>query len=96
MKRASKLGLALSSTLMALALTACGGGGDGPPPDPLLSGTSVPTSATTGSSGATSFVASLAATRTEGTEPIEIGGDEVVLATDDTAEPAATDIDAGS
>jgi hypothetical protein len=75
------LGLAAGVLLLA----ACGGGGGGGNNDPLVSGTDVPTSATTSSAGAFAFGQSVAATSDNSAEPLVLG--DAVLATSETDEP---------
>ena len=82
------LGAGCAAGLVTVGLVACGGG-DGVQAtlDPLFAGTDVPTSATTSSDAALAFVASLAAGSGDSAEPIAVG--DAVLASSDTAEPAA-------
>jgi len=76
------LGLAVAASL----LSACGGGGGSPAgADPFVSGTEVPLSATTSSSGALAFVKTVAASSDNSAEPIVVG--DAVLAVSDTDEP---------
>lgn len=82
--------LALATGLMLLA--ACGGGGgDGAPPPAggggpdVVTGTQVPTSATTSSAGAFAFANATASASDNTAEPIEVGA--AVLATSETDEP---------
>ena len=76
----------------ALLLAACGGGGGGDSgvmavTDPNVTGTDVPTSATTNSAAAFAFVKIVAASPNDSAEPIRVG--DVTLATSDMAEPEA-------
>lgn len=70
-----------------LLLTACGGGGggDGGAFAPVAPGSQVPLSATASADGAFDFVASVAANRDDGAEPLVLG--DAVLATSETDEP---------
>jgi hypothetical protein len=79
--------------LLALFLSACGSSGydeaPAPPPtpvDPPVAGTQVPTSATTSSLGATSFVRTTSNAGDDAAEPLEVG--TAVLASSETDEPA--------
>lgn len=76
---------------LAALLAACGGGGVGGiaevPSEPLVSGTDVPVSATTSSSGAIAFVRSVIGMTSETADPLVLG--DAVLATSDTDEPEA-------
>jgi len=74
----------------AALLAACGGGGGGseamaPAPPPTVAGTDVPVSATQDPKAAFDFVASVAATKSENTDPLIVG--DATLATTDTDEP---------
>jgi hypothetical protein len=87
--RKSLMLAAATSAGAALLLAACGGGGGGGDPvptDPLVSGTDVPTSATTSSAGAFAFVSSVAASPNETGEPLVVGN--ATLATSETDEPS--------
>lgn len=81
-------GLLLAAS--ALILAACGGGGGGSPAptDPVASGSDIPTSATTSSAGAFTYVNSLASSSDNTAEPVVVG--DVTLATSDTDEPDAS------
>lgn len=79
----ARTGLSLAAG--ALLLAACGGGGGGSGSGDLVSGTDVPNSATTGSSGAFTFVSSVAATSDNSAEPLVVG--DATLATSNTDEP---------
>lgn len=88
-RRNSFLACAGAATGAALLLAACGGGGGGdpqPPADPLVSGTDVPTSATTSAAGAFAFVSAVASASSDTTEPLTVGS--ATLATSETDEPA--------
>lgn len=80
----------LSLLAAALLLAACGGGGGGSPAptEPVVSGTDIPTSATTSAAGAFSYVNSLAGSSDNTTEPVVVG--DVTLATSETDEPDAS------
>lgn len=72
----------------AVLLAACGGGDDPPaPPAPpqVVSGSQVPLSATQTANGAFDFVASVAASKDETSEPLVVG--DATLATTGTEEP---------
>lgn len=77
----------LSLAAGALLLAACGGGGGdgGTAPTEPVAGTQVPTSATTSSAGAFTFVRDTAATSDNSAEPLVVG--DAVLATSETDEP---------
>lgn len=89
-KRTSFLLASGSAVGAALLLAACGGGGgEAPPPvatDPLVSGTDVPTSATTSSAGAFAFVRQVASGNSDTAEPLVVGN--ATLATSETDEPS--------
>jgi hypothetical protein len=81
--------LTLSATAMLLA---CGSGNNtaatGPGGEPLVPGTDVPVSATTDSAAATEFIRTVVAKgEADSDTPLVVG--DVVLATSDTADPAA-------
>ena len=78
--------IAASTALVLVACGGGGGGGDAVPGDALISGTDIPSSATTSSDGARAFVASLVAAPADAAEPLTVG--DAVLASSDTAEPA--------
>ncbi len=79
---------ALGLTALGVAvLTACGGGGSGGIGGPVVEGTDIPTSATTSSAGAFSFVNGVAGGTDNTAEPLRVGG--ATLATSDTDEPSA-------
>lgn len=87
----------LAVCAVVLGLAACGDGSSlpssgNPPPtavtNPLISGTDVPTSATTSAAGATAFVKLVVASSAETAEPLQLG--DAVLATTDTEEPDAS------
>lgn len=86
------LSLAAGAPLLAasaLMLAACGGGGGSPAPtDPVASGTEIPTTATTSSAGAFTYVNSLASSSDNTAEPVVVG--DVTLATSETDEPDAS------
>lgn len=87
------LSLAAGAPLLAasaLMLAACGGGGGGSPAptDPVVSGTEIPTTATTSSAGAFTYVNSLASGSDNTAEPVVVG--DVTLATSETDEPDAS------
>lgn len=76
----------LSLAAGALLLAACGGGGGGDPaPTDPVAGTQVPTSATTSSAGAFTFVRDTGGTSDNSAEPLVVG--DVTLATSETDEP---------
>ena len=79
--KVSRLGLVVGIILLA----ACGSGGNDSPSDPLVSGTDVPSSATTSSASAFTFVNATAATGSDTAEPLAVG--DVTLATSETDEP---------
>lgn len=87
MKAITTLRAVFTAAAGALLLAACGGGGSSPPVanDPPDTGTQVPVSATSSSTGAVAFVKSVAATRDDTAEPVTVG--DAVLATSDTDEP---------
>lgn len=74
--------------IASLFVAACGGGGgggSGMPPVANAPGSEVPLSATQDSGAAYSFVASVAAAKSESSDPLVVG--EVTLATSETDEP---------
>lgn len=76
-----------------LLVVACGGGGgggggDAVVTDPNVAGTAVPTSATTSSAGAFTFVNGVAASSDNTAEPLVVG--DAVLASSETDEPDAS------
>ena len=77
----SRFGLVVGIVLLA----ACGSGGDDSPSDPLVSGTDVPSSATTSSASAFTFVNATAGTSSDTSDPLAVG--DVTLATSETDEP---------
>ena len=79
----------LSLCVAALFLAACGGLNNAPVLDPLIAGTSIPTSATTTSDGAAIFVKQIVLAGPQDVEDALIDGD-VVLAKSDTDEPDQT------
>ncbi len=87
MKHISYGRAAASLAVGALLLSACGGRGDSIalPTDPPVAGSEVPTSATTSSAGALTFVKSVAATSSDSATPLVVG--DAVLATSETEEP---------
>lgn len=82
---------ALSLTAASvLLLAACGGGSGGGGStltDPPISGTDIPTSATTSSAGAFAFVNGVASSTDNTAEPLRVG--DATLASSDTDEPAS-------
>ena len=77
---------------MTFYLAACGDGGSLPGAggpiaevDPKISGTDVPTSATTSAAGAFTFVKTVVESSADAQEPLVLG--DAVLATTDTEEP---------
>lgn len=83
----------LSLLVAACVLSACGSSGyddaPAPPPapvDPPVAGTQVPTSATTSSAGATTFVRTTSSAVDDAGEPLELG--TALLASSETDEPA--------
>jgi hypothetical protein len=72
----------------AVLVTACGGGGGGmpaPPPVTTVSGSDIPVSATQDPKAAYDFVASVAASSSDSSEPLVAG--DATLATSETDEP---------
>lgn len=80
---------ALGLTALSVAvLSACGGGGgSGGSSDQYVEGTDIPTSTTTSSAGAFSFVNGVAGGTDNTAEPLRVGN--ATLATSDTDEPSA-------
>ncbi len=70
----------------ALLLTACGGS-DGTPPIAYVNGSDIPVSVTESPANTLAFAVNLQAMVNDTGEPLLLG--DAVLATDDTAEPAA-------
>jgi hypothetical protein len=89
----SKLFLSGLVLFAASALSACGDSSNLPPATPgptgpaLVDGTDVPVAATQSADEALSFIRQVVATMGEGLLPLILG--EAMLATSDTAEPAA-------
>ena len=71
-----------------LLVAACGNNDSSGSSDPVVSGTDVPTSATTSSAGALAFVKATAATSNETADALVVG--DVTLATSETDEPDAS------
>jgi hypothetical protein len=86
-KTANRTALGLTALSVAV-LSACGGGGgSGGSSDQYVEGTDIPTSATTSSAGAFSFVNGVAGSTDNTAEPLRVGN--ATLATSDTDEPSA-------
>jgi hypothetical protein len=86
-RTANRTALGLTALSVAV-LAACGGGGSGGGSgDAVVDGTDIPTSATTSSAGAFSFVNGVAGGTDNTAEPLRVGN--ATLATSETDEPSA-------
>lgn len=68
-------------------LAACGGGGDGPPVTQYVAGTGVPIGAVTNVDDVIAFAKAEIANTSDSRDPVVLG-DNTVLATSDSADPA--------
>jgi hypothetical protein len=85
-RSANRATLGLTALSVAV-LAACGGGGSGGGGESVVDGTDIPTSATTSSAGAFTFVNGVASGTDNTAEPLRVGN--ATLATSDTDEPSA-------